>query len=47
LTNYKTKENGYEWFGSSPASEVLTAYGYMQFLEMMQNTDIVDNSMLT
>ena len=34
LTGYKTVENGYEWFGDSPASEVLSSYGFMQFLEM-------------
>lgn len=34
LTTYETKENGYEWFGSSPGHEALTAYGLMQFNDM-------------
>lgn len=34
LTSYETKENGYEWFGSSPGHEALTAYGLMQFNDM-------------
>jgi hypothetical protein len=29
LTSYKTKENGYEWFGDSPPHEGLSAYGLM------------------
>lgn len=34
LTSFKTEENGYEWFGKSPAHESLSAYGLMQFQEM-------------
>jgi len=34
LQQYKTEEDGYEWFGDSPASEVLSAYGLMQFTDM-------------
>lgn len=34
LTSYETKEKGYEWFGSSPGHEALTAYGLMQFNDM-------------
>lgn len=47
LTGYKTTEKGYEWFGESPASEVLSAYGLLQFLEMqMATADIVEQSMI-
>jgi len=43
LTAYKTPDNGYEWFGNSPASEPLTAYGILQFTDMAQATNgIVD-----
>lgn len=34
LTSYETKEKGYEWFGSAPGHEALTAYGLMQFNDM-------------
>lgn len=34
LTAYETKSKGYEWFGSSPGHEALTAYGLMQFVDM-------------
>jgi len=34
LTSYETKENGYEWLGSAPGHEALTAYGLMQFNDM-------------
>lgn len=34
LLQYRTPENGYEWFGESPAHEALSAYGLMQFTEM-------------
>lgn len=34
LTSYETKENGYEWFGSAPGHEALTAFGLMQFNDM-------------
>ena len=34
LTSYETKEKGYEWFGSAPGHEALTAYGLMQFHDM-------------
>ena len=38
LVSFKTKENGYEWFGKSPAHESLSAYGLMQFTEMAKVT---------
>jgi uncharacterized protein YfaS (alpha-2-macroglobulin family) len=34
LVSFETKENGYEWFGASPAHEALTAYGLMEFEDM-------------
>lgn len=47
MITFRTQENGYEWFGRSPASEVLSAYGLMQFIEMMNTTqNIVDIQMV-
>lgn len=35
LVGYETKEKkGFEWFGSTPAHEALTAYGLLQFIDM-------------
>jgi hypothetical protein len=34
LVTYKTSDHGYEWFGKNPGSEVLSAYGLMEFTEM-------------
>jgi hypothetical protein len=47
LVSFKTKENGYEWFGKSPAHEALSAYGLMQFTEMSKVTSFVDANMLS
>lgn len=44
--SFKTKENGYEWFGQSPAHESLSAYGLMQFTEMAKVTQFVDLKMV-
>lgn len=46
LTTYQATDKGYEWFGASPAHEALTAYGIMQFQEMKQTTNLVDDKML-
>ena len=46
LTSYETKENGYEWFGSSPGHEALTAYGLMQFNDMKHVYADVSNEMV-
>lgn len=46
LISFKTKENGYEWFGKSPAHEALSAYGLMQFNEMSKVTNFVDLKMI-
>jgi len=42
---YQTKEGGFEWFGVSPANEALSAYGLMEFYDMMQVSNIVDSTM--
>ncbi|WP_027001221.1 MG2 domain-containing protein [Hugenholtzia roseola] len=34
LVSYETKDKGYEWFGSNPPHEALTAYGLMEFRDM-------------
>lgn len=46
LTAYETKENGYEWFGSAPGHEALTAYGLMQFNDMKEVYADVSNEMV-
>jgi hypothetical protein len=33
-------KEGFEWFGSTPAHEALTAYGLMQFRDMARVTDV-------
>src|SRR5262249_22086487 len=40
LTGYETPEKGYEWFGSSPGHEALTAYGLMEFADMAKVYDV-------
>src|SRR5262249_28577883 len=34
------KQKGYEWFGSEPGHEALSAYGLMEFREMAQVHDV-------
>ncbi|MBL4592864.1 MAG: hypothetical protein JKX68_03500 [Flavobacteriales bacterium] len=46
LTSYETKSKGYEWFGSSPGHEALTAYGLMQFNDMKDVYPDVSNDMV-
>lgn len=46
LTSYETKEKGYEWFGSAPGHEALTAYGLMQFNDMKTVYNDVSNDMV-
>eukprot|EP01129_Flabellula_baltica_P009970 TRINITY_DN4157_c0_g1_i1.p1 TRINITY_DN4157_c0_g1~~TRINITY_DN4157_c0_g1_i1.p1 ORF type:complete len:1410 (-),score=334.03 TRINITY_DN4157_c0_g1_i1:2-3844(-) len=47
LVGYECKKGGYDWFGSDPASEVLTAYGIMEFTELKEvRPDLVDENML-
>lgn len=45
LISYETREKGFEWFGNTPASETLTAYGLMEFTDMQEFID-VDPKML-
>jgi len=46
LTTFETRSRGYEWFGSSPAHEGLTAYGIMEFTDMKKAGQEIDESML-
>lgn len=46
LVGYETKDKGYEWFGSSPPHEALTAYGVLQFKDMQQVYGSVDTAMI-
>jgi len=46
LTTFETSTKGYEWFGNSPAHETLTAYGLMQFNDMMAVGINVDGAMV-
>ena len=34
LISYEVKGGGFSWFGESPANQVLTAYGLMEFVDM-------------
>jgi len=45
LISFETEKDGYEWFGSTPPHEALTAYGLLQFNEMKQVMD-VDQKMI-
>jgi len=46
LTTYETPEKGYEWFGGAPGHESLTAYGLMQFNDMLGVYDGVNQEMI-
>jgi len=46
LVTFETEEKGFEWFGSAPGHEALTAYGLMQFNDMNKISKVVDNSMV-
>lgn len=46
LTGYETESRGYEWFGSSPGHEALTAYGLMEFHDMKRVYGDVDRTMI-
>jgi uncharacterized protein YfaS (alpha-2-macroglobulin family) len=45
LISFETEQNGYEWFGSTPPHEALTAYGLLEFVEMQKVMD-VDQAMI-
>ncbi|MBC7920476.1 MAG: TonB family protein [Ferruginibacter sp.] len=47
LTSFETREKGYEWFGSVPAHEGLTAYGLMEFKDMGEVYAGVDPKMVS
>jgi hypothetical protein len=34
LVSYETSSHGFEWFGSSPGHEALSAYGLLEFTDM-------------
>lgn len=48
LTGYECSTKGYEWFGSDPGHEALTAYGLMEFRDMAEvyevNRDMIDRT---
>lgn len=46
LVSFETQEKGYEWFGSTPAHEALTAYGVLEFADMKRVYGGVDDAML-
>lgn len=46
LTAYETADNGFEWFGNTPPHEGLTAYGLLEFTDMQQVFEGVDENML-
>jgi len=46
LVSFETPEKGYEWFGSAPGNESLTAYGLMEFNDMKEVYASVDKSMV-
>jgi hypothetical protein len=46
LTGYEAKSKGYEWFGSNPGHEALTAYGLMEFKDMSKVYGEVDHTMV-
>jgi hypothetical protein len=42
LKSFEVKKcGGYEWFGSEPAHEALTAYGLLEFVDMAQVGDLL------
>jgi alpha-2-macroglobulin-like protein len=46
LAAYETKQGGFEWYGGLPPHEVLSAYGIMQFLEMKEIYNGVNEKMI-
>ncbi len=46
LVSFETAENGYEWFGRTPAHEGLTAYGLTEFVEMKKVYSGVNEAMI-
>eukprot|EP00026_Physarum_polycephalum_P003227 Phypoly_transcript_03237.p1 GENE.Phypoly_transcript_03237~~Phypoly_transcript_03237.p1 ORF type:complete len:799 (+),score=122.12 Phypoly_transcript_03237:183-2399(+) len=46
LIGFECKDGGYDWFGSSPASEPLTSFGILEFTEMSKVMAGVDQNMI-
>ncbi|WP_124979271.1 MG2 domain-containing protein [Nonlabens xiamenensis] len=46
LAAYETSQNGFEWYGDTPPHEALSAYGLMEFMEMQEVYNGVDQQML-
>lgn len=46
LVGYETTEDGFEWYGNTPANIALTAYGLLEFTDMAQIYQGVDKKML-
>jgi len=46
LITYETQQQGYEWFGSTPPHEALTAYGLMEFADMQKVYSQVSDDMV-
>jgi hypothetical protein len=46
LTSFETPQKGYEWFGTAPGHEALTAYGLVEFTDMKAVYRDVDRQML-
>ena len=40
LTGYECSDKGYEWFGSNPGHEALSAYGLLEFHDMKRVYDV-------
>jgi hypothetical protein len=47
LIGFEASQKGYEWFGSNPGHEGLTAYGLMEFNDMKKAGQNVDATMLS
>lgn len=47
LAGYESKTKGYEWFGEDPGHEALTAYGLLEFVDMVGVYKGVDQDMIT
>ncbi len=46
LTAYEIKGGGFDWYGNAPAHEGLTAYGLVQFVEMKEVFEDVEDDMI-
>jgi hypothetical protein len=43
LTGFECKNHGYEWFGSDPGHDALTAYGLLEFTDMAKVRHVDEN----